>query len=80
MSEMKLIMEGWRGYQKKLLLEVIDMGEFLSTIQAIIAVKKGEKLAGNLLKVAAAAVGGVETLKSLLDTNPSELLAQLGMS
>jgi hypothetical protein len=78
MSEMKLIMEGWRGYQKKLLLEVIDMGEFLSTIQAIIAVKKGEKLAGNLLKVAAAAVGGVETLKSLLDTNPSELLAQLG--
>ena len=47
MSEMNLIMEGWRGYQKKLLLEVTDMGELLSTIQAIIVVKKGEKLAKN---------------------------------
>lgn len=78
MSEMNLIMEGWRGYQKKLLLEVTDMGELLSTIQAIIVVKKGEKLAGNLLKIAVAAVGGVEMVKSLLDANPSKLLEKLG--
>jgi len=78
MNDFNLIMENWRGYQKKILLEVADMGELMSTIQAIIVVKKGEKLAGNLLKVAAAAVGGVEMVKSLLEANPSELLEKLG--
>ena len=80
---MKLIMESWRGYSKKQIIlkeaQIESLGDLLSTIQAMIAVKKGEKLTGNLLKVASAAVGGVDAIKSLLSAgNADVILGALG--
>ena len=83
MSDMKLIMESWRDYSEKQIIlkeaQIQSLGDLLSTIQAMIAVKKGEKLTGNLLKIASAAVGGVDAIKSLLSAgNADAILGALG--
>jgi len=77
-NEMKLIMENWDRYLLSELL-VDSWGDLLSTIKAIIAVKRGETLTSTGLGLIGSVFGvGGAAVKKLIDENPREVIQKLG--
>lgn len=81
-NRLKDIADDYKVYGKKKLEEsnVQTIGELIGVIDAIIAIKKGEKIAGKTLKIATAALtlGSSDIVLNLFDKDPIGLLNKLG--
>ena len=83
---MKLIMENWREYQEKVLLQeqqVETLEDLVATINAIMAIKNGERLAGSVLDVVKSLVGADTAAKFISKTGevvkePNKIIDALG--
>ena len=80
-NRLKDIADDYKVYGRKKLEEsnVETIGELIGVIDAIIAIKKGEKLAGVALKAASAALTlGTSEILKIFGDNPNDLLNKLG--
>jgi hypothetical protein len=79
-NKIKDIAQDYKVFGKKLEeSNVRTIGELIGVIDAIIAIKKGEKLAGGALKAASTVLTlGTSELLGLLGDNPSKILNNLG--
>jgi hypothetical protein len=79
-NKIKDIAKDYKVFGKKLEeSNVRTIGELIGVIDAIIAIKKGEKLAGGALKAASTALTlGTSDILKILGENPREILNNLG--
>jgi hypothetical protein len=79
-NKIKYIAKDYKVFGKKLEeSNVRTIGELIGVIDAIIAIKKGEKLAGGALKAASTALTlGTSDILKILGENPREILNNLG--
>lgn len=65
----------WRQYLNE--AKISTVSDVLSTIEAIIAVKKGEKLVGAALNIAIGIFGSVEALQEMLGIDHTKVISKL---